>query len=130
MGKFNKIIFIIAVITLLFHLAGIIAESPARVLLTLLLNYEGIATTSFIVKVTTVTASLVAAGVAIGAIIAGKPELAVKVPMFLFFVEIIYSWVSIINELVKFNKSVALLVGAPLLLLFVMIAFDWLFGRD
>lgn len=130
MGKLNKIILIMGVITLFFHFAGLITESPARVLLALLLNYESIATTTFITKITTITTALTAAGVAIGALIAGKPELAVKVPMAIFAIELLYGWIAIIQKLAEVDNTLATIIGAPLLLYFVWTAMDWLFGRD
>ena len=130
MGKLNKIILIMGVITLFFHFSGLITESPARVLLTLLLDYESIATTTFIAKIISMTTALTAAGVAIGAIIAGKPELAVKVPMLLFVVEVIYGWVAIIQKMAEVNSTFAIIIGAPLLLYFLWAAMDWLFGHD
>ena len=130
MGRLNKIILIMGVITLFFHFAGLVTDSPARVLLTLLLNYEAIATTTFIAKIITMTTSLAAAGIAIGALIAGKPELAIKVPMLLFVVEVIYGWVAIIQKLAEVDNTFAIIVGAPLLLYFVWASMDWLFGSD
>lgn len=118
------------VVTLFFHFAGLVTDSPARVLLNLLLNYESIATTTFIAKITTMTTALTAAGIAIGALIAGKPELAIKVPMLLFVVEVIYGWVAIIQKLAEVDNTFAIIVGAPLLLYFIWAAMDWLFGSD
>lgn len=130
MGRLNKIILIMGVVTLFFHFAGLVTDSPARVLLNLLLNYESIATTTFIAKITTMTTALTAAGIAIGALIAGKPELAIKVPMLLFVVEVIYGWVAIIQKLAEVDNTFAIIVGAPLLLYFIWAAMDWLFGSD
>jgi hypothetical protein len=130
MGKLNKIILIMGVVTLFFHFAGSIPDSPSEILLHLLLSPENIASSSFMSKIIAVTTALTASGIVIGSLISGKIETALKVVPFLFFVELIYGWIKIIRLLIGVNEAFGIIVGAPFLLYSLMVAFDWLFGRD
>jgi len=134
MGKLVTYILILSAIVLLFNVGGIIPEgSTISKLLNILLNPEGMKASTFFNEILNIKDIVAGATVAIiigAAIASGNAEVAVKVGIVYFLIELGWAFAGIIQIMEEHVGIFALLVLSPLLFVYILTCINWWFGRD
>jgi len=129
MGKMTTFILLFTGVVLCFHLFGILTEDSAPTLLNLLLHPENIQDSSLWTKVILAIEGLGAGALVIIGLIT-KNELAVIAPAAIFLGNILIDYMQVFNKVYAHNQVLALLLFAPMLVLFAVTLVDWWRGRD
>ena len=125
MGKLTTYILIMAGLTVLFYFAGIIESTANSTFLDLLLNVESFRTSDLNSTVVLVLEAIVATGVLIGAVFAGRLELAARATLSIFLLNLLWDFVRIFNAVRSTNAVLAILIFAPLLFLYFITVVEW-----
>ncbi len=130
MGKIIKYVLLLSVVLLLFHFGGLIEDTPISILINLLLNPQSLATSNLFVLITVALAVVSTVGIIIGSLATTRTELVVKVGVVEFLIVIGWDLIAIFNKLALMNVAVATLIVSPLLIVYLLTAVEWWFGRD
>lgn len=124
MGRLANFVLLMGGVTLSYYLSGLIGPESSLII-------------KFILSVSTVPSgvlfALLFAGVSIVGAIAGflrNPSFASRatiiIPLFIFF----FDFIGVFNVTSQANPILALIVIAPLMLLFTFTVFEWIGGTD
>lgn len=114
-------------ITLLFYITGLLGDT-VNPLVAMLLEPESMTSFSFYATMATLIGTS-AAAIYIG-FIQKNAELAVATAMAPVLIALLWSFIDVFNKLKSINMIIAILVLAPLLLMFFITILDWWRGRD
>ena len=130
MGKMVKYVLLLSVVLLLFHFGGLIEDTPISVLINLLLNPQSLATSNLYVLIAAALAVVSTVGIIIGSLASTRTELVIKVGVVQFLIVIGWDLIAIFNKLALMNITFATLIISPLLIVYLLTAVEWWFGRD
>ena len=133
MGKFIVYAAIMATMILLFHLGGLVGETPNSTLLKILLSPENIgdeSTGSFLSKVLLVAGGLALGGAVIVGFVFGQAEIVIMGTTTVFLVGLLLDVISVYNEIFAASPVIAILFFGVFLLTFILTAVDYWRGRD
>ena len=134
MGKLITYVLILSAIVLLFNLGGIIPEgSTISKLLTILLHPSDMKISTFFSEILTLKNLIIGATTAViigAAVVGGNAEVALKVGIVYFLVELGWAFVGIIQIIEGYLGVFAVVVISPLLFVYVLTCVNWMFGRD
>ncbi len=129
MGKMINYMVLLSFILILFHGAGLLEEGGVSTLLRFLLHPSLFSVTSFSGIITAAFLSI-GIGVTVAFFIARQPELAIKVGMATFLLEVGWDLIIIFNILKELNTFFATAIISPLILTYAFTVFEWWVGRD
>ena len=139
MGKLTNYLIIMSGILLLFHFGGLMgtasdtcnSANPNNALLCLLLSPEDLPNTEFAINKVVFALQGIGLGIIIiGAAVTGNLELALVAPVAIFMFNLLWSFLDVFNKLREINPVFAVLIFAPILIMFVVTILDWWRGRD
>ena len=130
MGKIINYLGFIAVLILLFSMAGITVESPTGYLIGFLKDPSSWSTSALFVKITALLGAVAAGGVVAGIFLRADISLILKVPMTLFLLSLGWDIVGIFNLIKEVNLWLGLLLTAPLALAYGISLIEWWSGSS
>lgn len=131
MGRLVKYILILSVVLLLFHFAGLIEDTPISVLLQLLTNPSNLRNSSLFAVIFAATQGVIAGvAITIGVVSPSRVDFVIKVGIVSFLISIGWDLVAIANKLALMNSALAVLIVSPLMVVYLLTAIEWWFGRD
>lgn len=132
-----RLVFFIATLSsiiIVLSLLGVIQGSTMGVLFTLISDPSKFFSSDFFTESwTTVATLIVGAGVAIGLLVSGKADMAVKAPLAAILLPIGHDIIALYTTLVSYGTVsywLGLLFVSPLAVLFVLAVVDWWGGTD
>ena len=132
MGKLTTLIIILATTLTVLNLLGVIQGSTMGSLFTLITNPEQFFTSSFFTQnwsaVATLAGSAVAGAVAIGLLVTGKGDMAIKAPIAAILLPIGHDIIALYSTLVTYgsvSKWLGLIFISPLAVIFILAVIDW-----
>ena len=134
MGKVINYVVFLGVILLLYHMAGLIADSPNALLLKFMLDPTTWSTASLVAKIKSAMAGAARAGITIGAILAFKDPTVLKASVSVFLLTVGWDIFAVYNQLAIATATTgetawfALLLTAPLVLAYVLSVFQFWTG--
>jgi len=130
MGKLATYLVLMSGLTLLFYFFGLVQNTGTSTLLTLVLSPENLENTSFS---TLIISALSLAGI-LASVVLGfsnqNVELAATGTLAIFLFNLGWDFLSVFNRVRAQNEPLALLIFAPLLLLYCVTIVEWWRGRD
>ncbi len=130
MGKISNYLGFITVMIILFKFAGITTESPISWALGFILDPSTWSTGSLLEKVGATIAAASAIGIVVGSLFRGTDPILLRAPMATFLIAVGWDIVSIYDVLSIVNASFALLICAPLMLVYVISMVEWWSGSS
>lgn len=133
MGKFIVYAAIMATMILLFHLGGLVGETPNSALLKIILNPKDIgdeSTGSLFSKIILSIGAATGVALVFVGFITGQLEIAVMASITVFLIGLLFDVISVYNVMYVANPVVAVLFFGVFLLTFVITAVDYWRGRD
>lgn len=131
MGKLGTYLVMMSGIMLVFYFAGLLPpETAGGVLLTLLLNPENILNSSLASQI----ALAITGAASVGAVLIGyftrDSRLIIAGPFASYMLNLGYGFVAVFSSLYDQNGVLAILLLAPLLVLYGLVIVEWLLGQD
>ena len=130
MGKVTNYLAFIGGLILLFTMAGIAVESPTGWLLGFMNNPTLWSTSSLLAKIGGAFALVAVSGITVTALVAFRDPTILRAPVALFLLSTGWDIVGIHDVLARVNPKLALLLTAPLMLVYVISLFEWWSGSD
>ena len=130
MGKLTTYMVTISGLILLFHLGGLIEDTPNSVLLTVLLSPQNILSSSLGTLAVVAIEFIGLVGAVILGIRGGNVELAASSGFAVFLLNFGWDITIIFGVLRNANEVMALLILSPIMILYVITILEWWRGRD
>jgi hypothetical protein len=124
--KLAVYLLVMAGLTLLFYMTGLIGQnpnnldSPNSAFLKLLLDPEGLRETSLWTNLLLVLEGFAAVGVFIAGILSRDVGFGVAGVFALFLINLLWDFIEVVAVVMSYNPVIALLVFAPLMVLYVL----------
>lgn len=125
MGKFTTYILIMSGLVLLFYFTGIVTDTTNATFLNLLLSPESFKDSDLNLKVILALEGIVATGILAAGLITRQLELAVKGVIVIYLFNLLWDFIKVFNAIKETNVVFAVLIFAPLLLLYYVTAVEW-----
>ena len=125
MGKLTTYILIMGGLVILFYFTGIVTDTANATFLNLLLNVENFRTSDINSTVVLAIEAIVATGILIGAVFAGRLELAARGTLAIFLLNLLWDFIKVFNTIRSTNAVLAILIFAPLLFLYFVTIVEW-----
>lgn len=130
MGKLKIYILVMSGLMLLFYFTGLIEHTPHSTLLTLLLNPEGLAATTFEDEIKLAVEGVAILAVITIGIIISNLELAVVGGFAIYLFGLLWDFSYVVAKVYSTNPVFAMLLFSPVLLLYMVTILEWWRGRD
>ena len=130
MGKLTTYMIIISGLLLLFHLGGLVDETPNSEILTAVLSPQNLQDTSFGLKAVVAIQFIGLAGAVVLGIRGGNVELAASSAFAIFLLNAFWDLTVVFNVIRNVNEVMALLIFSPIMILFIITILEWWRGRD
>lgn len=129
MARFGLILVITSVTLILFHLGGILTDTPISWLITFLIqpqNYGDLELYKLIIAAVAVTST---AGVIVGSIVQQRAEMVVLAAVATASFFILGDLIAIGLKLSEIHIALGLLIASPMVLIYLVTVVDWWLGR-
>ena len=125
MGRFTLMITIISVTLIVFHLAGLITNTPISWLLDFLVKPQNYGSFDLLTQIKSAIAVTVAAGMIAGTIISQRTEIAMVAAVASASLFILGDFVGIFLILLEIHVAIAILIVAPISLIYMITVVEW-----
>lgn len=129
-NKLTTYLLILSVVLLLFHFAGLIANTPISFLLNLLVNPQNVQASTFYTVIYAAIAGFAITGIVIGTFSRARTDLIAKAPIAILLVAFAWDLVAVFGVVRQVNAALAALVLSPLIIVFILAVVEWWGGHD
>lgn len=129
MGKVSNYLGFILVLIIIFRFAGIVPQSPSSWALGFALDPTTWSTSSFLNQVGAVLAVL-GGSISLALLIVTRDPVVLRIPFALFLITVGWDIFGIYNILQIISQPFALLMCAPLMLIYIVSVVEWAMGLD
>jgi len=132
MGNFNKIIFIMSIILVLFYFGGIIegGSSANSILVNFILNPENIQNISLMGIIVGAMSGIGIFGAIYVGIRTSNAELVANASVTIFLLNVMWDFIIVFTEIKAENPFLAIFIFGSLFLAITITAYDFFRGRD
>ena len=131
MGKVTNYLAFVGVLILMFTMAGIEIRSPTGYLLGFLSDPTLWSTSGLLAQITGVIGGIIIGGISITALIAFRDPVLLRAPVAIFLLAVAWDIIGIFNAISsKVDFWLAILLTAPLMLVYAVSVFEWWSGSD
>ena len=131
MGKIVTYLLVMSGLTLIFYFTGLIGVTPNSTLLNLLLSPEGMQTSTFATNVVIAIQALALAGaVVLGTLFGRSAELLAMSSFTIFVFNLGWDFLVVFNKIREVAPFWAIMIFAPILLLYMVTIIEFWRGRD
>lgn len=128
MAKLTKFLMMMSGLILLFYFTGQLVNTPNATLLNLALDSSAFQDSILYTKVLAVLQLVAAAGIVVGTIVGQRVELVVVATFTIFLFNLFFDFIAIFAIVAAVNPVIAILLFAPVLLIYFTTIVEWFRG--
>ena len=130
MGKLTRYIFIMSGLMILFYFSGLIQSTPNSNLLNILLSPEDLQNSTLASKLIAALEVIGGIGAVIFGFISKNTELAASTIFTGYLFNLGWDFLAVVSVVASANKILALLIFSPILIVYILTAFEFWRGTD
>ena len=125
MGKLTTYTLVMGGLVLLFYFGGMINQTANSTLLDLLLGVESFRSSELVSVMIIAIEAIVATGVLIGAVFAGRLELAARAGVAIFLLNLLWDFVTIFSVVESVASVLSILIFGPIIFVYFITVVEW-----